>query len=136
MFNVLKLLMLVVGLFLFLVLWNGVVKIIDILLGQFFGLVQVWEQFMMFIDEYFVQCEKVDVFYVCQEECNVVWIVKDLSYEFKICLFIGVFIFFDQIWISLYIVMVGFVIVSIVVVFVGILCGLSCFVYLVMNFLI
>ncbi len=134
--NVPKLLMPVVGLLLFLALWNGVAKTIDTSLGQFPGLAQVWEQSMTLIDEHSAQREKADAFYARQEERNAARMAKDPSYEPKIRPFTGAPTFFDQIWTSLYTVMVGFVIASIVAVPVGILCGLSRSAYSAMNPLI
>ena len=134
--NVPKLLMPVVGLLLFLALWNGVAKTIDTSLGQFPGPAQVWEQSMTLIDEHSAQREKADAFYARQEERNAVRMAKDPSYEPKIRPFTGAPTFFDQIWTSLYTVMVGFVIASIVAVPVGILCGLSRSAYSAMNPLI
>ena len=122
--NVPKLLMPVVGLLLFLALWNGVAKTIDTSLGQFPGPAQAWEQSMTLIDEHSAQREKADAFYARQEERNAARMAKDPSYEPKIRPFTGAPTFFDQIWTSLYTVMVGFVIASIVAVPVGILCGL------------
>ncbi len=134
--NVPKLLMPVVGLLLFLALWNGVAKTIDTSLGQFPGPAQVWEQSMTLIDEHSAQREKADAFYARQEERNAARIAKDPSYEPKIRPFTGAPTFFDQIWTSLYTVMVGFVIASIIAVPVGILCGLSRSAYSAMNPLI
>lgn len=134
--NVPKLLMPVVGLLLFLALWNGVAKTIDTSLGQFPGPAQVWEQSMTLIDEHSAQREKADAFYARQEERNAARMAKDPSYEPKIRPFTGAPTFFDQIWTSLYTVMVGFVIASIVAVPVGILCGLSRSAYSAMNPLI
>ena len=134
--NVPKLLMPVVGLLLFLALWNGGAKTIDTSLGQFPGPAQVWEQSMTLIDEHSAQREKADAFYARQEERNAARIAKDPSYEPKIRPFTGAPTFFDQIWTSLYTVMVGFVIASIVAVPVGILCGLSRSAYSAMNPLI
>ncbi len=134
--NVPKLLMPVVGLLLFLALWNGVAKTIDTSLGQFPGPAQVWEQSMTLIDEHSAQRDKADAFYARQEERNAARMAKDPSYEPKIRPFTGAPTFFDQIWTSLYTVMVGFVIASIVAVPVGILCGLSRSAYSAMNPLI
>ena len=134
--NVPKLLMPVVGLLLFLALWNGVAKTIDTSLGQFPGPAQVWEQSMTLIDEHSAQREKADAFYARQEERNAARIAKDPSYEPKIRPFTGAPTFFDQIWTSLYTVMVGFFIASIIAVPLGIVCGLSKSAYTAINPLI
>lgn len=131
-----KLLMPVVGLLLFLALWNGVAKTIDTSLGQFPGPAQVWEQSLTLINEHFAQRDKASDFYARQEERNAERLAKDPGFEPKIRPFTGAPTFFDQIWTSLYTVMVGFVIASIVAVPVGILCGLSRSAYSAMNPLI
>lgn len=131
-----KLLMPVVGLLLFLALWNGVAKTIDTSLGQFPGPAQVWEQSLTLINEHIAQRDKASDFYARQEERNAERLAQDPSFEPKIRPFTGAPTFFDQIWTSLYTVMVGFVIASIVAVPVGILCGLSRSAYSAMNPLI
>merc|ERR1712169_162023 len=82
------------------------------------------------------QREKAEAFYARQEERNAARVAKDPTYEPKIRDFTGAPTFFDQIWTSLYTVMVGFFIASIVAVPVGILCGLSKSAYSAMNPLI
>lgn len=131
-----KLLMPVVGLLLFLALWNGVAKTIDTSLGQFPGPAQVWEQSLTLINEHIAQRDKASDFYARQEERNAERLAQDPGFEPKIRPFTGAPTFFDQIWTSLYTVMVGFVIASIVAVPVGILCGLSRSAYSAMNPLI
>tara|TARA_Y100001963_G_scaffold129680_1_gene185190 strand:+ start:262 stop:1254 length:993 start_codon:yes stop_codon:yes gene_type:complete len=131
-----KLLMPVVGILLFLAIWNVVAKNIDTSLGQFPGPAQVWEQTFTLIDEHSAQREKADAFYARQEERNAARVAKDPTYVPKIRDFTGAPTFFDQIWTSLYTVMVGFFIASIVAVPVGILCGLSKSAYSAMNPLI
>lgn len=131
-----KLLMPVVGIMLFLAIWNVVAKNIDTSLGQFPGPAQVWEQTFTLIDEHTAQREKAADFYARQEERNAARLAKDPTFEPKIREFTGAPTFFDQIWTSLYTVMVGFVIASIIAVPVGILCGLSKSAYAAMNPLI
>lgn len=131
-----KLLMPVVGILLFLAMWNGVAKSIDTSLGQFPGPAQVWEQTVTLIDEHQVQREKAEAFYVRQEERNAQRLAQDPGYEAKIRPFTGAPTFFDQIWTSLYTVMVGFFIASVIAVPLGILCGLSRSAYAAINPLI
>ena len=131
-----KLLMPVVGILLFLAIWNVVAKNIDTSLGQFPGPAQVWEQTFTLIDEHSAQREKAAAFYERQEVRNAKRVAQDPTYVPKIRDFTGAPTFFDQIWTSLYTVMVGFFIASIVAVPVGILCGLSKSAYSAMNPLI
>jgi len=125
-----------IGLLMFLAIWNGVAKSIDTSLGQFPGPAQVWEQAGALIDEHGAQREKADAFYARQEERNAARVAQDPGYEPKIREFTGSPTFFDQIWTSLYTVMVGFLIASVIAVPVGILCGLSKSAYAAINPLI
>ena len=47
-----------IGLLMFLAVWNGVAKSIDTSLGQFPGPAQVWEQAGVLVDEHNAQREK------------------------------------------------------------------------------
>lgn len=131
-----KLLMPLVGILLFLAVWNGVSKSIDTSLGQFPGPAQVWEQSIVLVNEHNTQREKADAFYERQEVRNAKRLAQDESYVPKIREFTGAPTFFDQIWTSLYTVMVGFFIASVIAVPAGILCGLSKSAYAAMNPLI
>ena len=126
----------VIGLLLFLALWNGVAKTIDTSLGQFPGPAQVWEQSNTLIDEHFAQRDKATQFYERQQKRNEARMAKDPDYQPKIRPFTGAPTFFDQIWTSLYTVMIGFVIASLIAIPVGILCGLSKSAYTAINPLI
>ncbi|HBA59011.1 MAG TPA: nitrate ABC transporter permease, partial [Alteromonas macleodii] len=77
-----------------------------------------------------------DAFYQRQEARNAARVAQDPTYQPKIREFTGAPTFFDQIWTSLYTVMVGFLIASVVAVPVGILCGLSKSAYTAINPLI
>lgn len=131
-----KLLMPLIGILLFLAIWNVVAKNIDTSLGQFPGPAQVWEQTFVLIDEHSAQREKAVAFYERQDERNQARVAQDPTYEPRIREFTGAPTFFDQIWTSLYTVMVGFFIASIIAVPVGILCGLSKSAYSAINPLI
>ena len=126
----------VIGLLLFLAVWNGVAKTIDTSLGQFPGPAQVWEQTLTLVSEHSAQREKADAFYARQEERNAARVAQDPTYEPKIREFTGAPTFFDQIWTSLYTVMIGFLIASLIAVPVGIVCGLSKSAYTAINPLI
>ena len=134
--NLQALLLPVIGLLLFLAVWNGVAKTIDTSLGQFPGPAQVWTQALTLMDEHNAQREKADAFYERQEERNAARVAKDADYVPKIRPFTGAPTFFDQIWTSLYTVMVGFFIASVIAVPVGIMCGLSKSAYTAINPLI
>ena len=134
--NLQALLLPVIGLLLFLAVWNGVAKTIDTSLGQFPGPAQVWTQALTLMDEHNAQREKADAFYERQEERNAARVAKDPDYVPKIRPFTGAPTFFEQIWTSLYTVMVGFFIASVIAVPVGIMCGLSKSAYTAINPLI
>ena len=125
-----------IGLLMFLAVWNGVAKSIDTSLGQFPGPAQVWEQAGVLIDEHNAQREKADAFYERQAQRNAARVAQDPSYEPKVRDFTGAPTFIDQIWTSLYTVMVGFFIASIIAVPLGIVCGLSKSAYTAINPLI
>ena len=97
-----KLLMPLVGILLFLAVWNGVAKSIDTSLGRFPGPAQVWEQSVTLIAEHSAQREKAAAFYERQETRNAQRISQDESYVPKVREFTGAPTFFDQIWTSLY----------------------------------
>ena len=125
-----------IGLLMFLAVWNGVAKSIDTSLGQFPGPTQVWEQAGVLVDEHNAQREKADAFYERQAQRNAARVAQDPSYEPKVRDFTGAPTFIDQIWTSLYTVMVGFFIASIIAVPLGIVCGLSKSAYTAINPLI
>ena len=88
------------------------------------------------IDEHNAQREKADAFYERQAQRNAARVAQDPSYEPKVRDFTGAPTFIDQIWTSLYTVMVGFFIASIIAVPLGIVCGLSKSAYTAINPLI
>lgn len=126
----------VIGLLLFLAVWNGAAKSIDTSLGQFPGPAQVWQQAGTLLEEHQVQREKADAFYLRQEERNAQRVKADPGYQPRIRPFTGAPTFFDQIWTSLYTVAIGFVLASLVAIPTGIVCGLSKSAYTAINPLI
>lgn len=126
----------ILGFLVFLGIWNVVAKSIDTSLGQFPGPSQVWEQANVLVDEHIAQKEKAEAFYERQEQRNAARIEADPNYVPKIRPFTGAPTFFEQIWTSLYTVMVGFLMASIFAVPIGIACGLSKSVYAAINPLI
>ncbi len=126
----------ILGIAIFLGLWGLMAKNIDTSLGQFPGPSAVWEQATTLVDEHNAQMEKADKFYERQEKRNAARIAKDPTYEPKIRAFTGAPTFFQQIWTSLYTVMVGFFVASIIAIPLGIVCGLSKGAYTAINPLI
>ena len=124
------------GLVLFLGAWSLVASNIDTSLGKFPGPAKVWEQSQTLINEHQEQVAKAEAFYQRQHARNEARMAEDPGYVPKIRPFTGAPTFFQQIWTSLYTVMVGFLIASIIAVPVGILCGLSKSAYAAINPLI
>lgn len=126
----------IIGLVLFLGLWNGMAKNIDTSLGQFPGTAAVWEQANVLVDEHYAQQARASEFYERQEKRNAERVAKDPNYQPKIRDFTGAPTFFEQIWTSLYTVMFGFLMASVIAVPLGIICGLSKSTYAAINPLI
>ena len=126
----------IVGVLIFLSLWSLMAKNIDTSLGTFPGPAAVWQQTLVLVSEHKTQLDKADKFYDRQEQRNAVRLAKDPSYVSKIRDFTGAPTFFEQIWTSLYTVMVGFIVASLLAIPIGILCGLSKNAYTAINPLI
>lgn len=126
----------IVGLVVFLGLWSLMAKNIDTSLGEFPGPAAVWQQAKVLVGEHNNQMDKADKFYQRQEVRNAARLLKEPSYEPKIRAFTGAPTFFEQIWTSLYTVMVGFIVASLLAIPLGIICGLSKNAYTAINPLI
>ncbi|MFT5675758.1 MAG: nitrate/nitrite transport system permease protein [Paraglaciecola sp.] len=126
----------IIGMVIFLGLWNVAAKNIDTSLGQFPGPSAVWQQAVVLVDEHNAQSVKAQAFYARQDIRNAARIADDPNYQAKTRAFTGPPTFFQQIWTSLYTVLVGFLVASILAVPIGILCGLSKSAYTAINPLI
>jgi nitrate/nitrite transport system permease protein len=126
----------IIGMVIFLGLWSVAAKNIDTSLGQFPGPLAVWQQAIVLVDEHNAQSVKAQAFYARQEARNAERKAEDSNYQGKIRAFTGAPTFFQQIWTSLYTVLVGFLVASIIAVPIGILCGLSKSAYSAINPLI
>jgi nitrate/nitrite transport system permease protein len=126
----------IVGIVIFLGLWSLMAKNIDTSLGKFPGPSAVWQQTNVLVDEHRTQMDKAEKFYDRQEQRNEDRLSKDPRYQPKIRAFTGAPTFFEQIWTSLYTVMVGFIVASLLAIPIGILCGLSKNAYTAINPLI
>jgi nitrate/nitrite transport system permease protein len=125
-----------IGIFIFLVIWQmGAPKIVTSL-GAVPGPVQVFQQFVGLVDEHQQAREKEDAFIKRQEVRNAKKLEKDPDAEVSIRAYTGKATFFDQIWTSLLTVTAGFVIASLIAIPVGIVAGLSQTVYSAINPLI
>jgi nitrate/nitrite transport system permease protein len=126
----------IVGIVIFLGLWSLMAKNIDTSLGTFPGPAAVWQQTIVLVEEHNMQMDKASKFYDRQKQRNAARLAEDPNYISKIRGFTGAPTFFEQIWTSLYTVMVGFIVASLFAIPLGILCGLSKNAYTAINPLI
>jgi nitrate/nitrite transport system permease protein len=124
------------GIMIFIGLWSMMAKNIDTSLGKFPGPGAVWEQSVSLVNEHQAQMDKAQVFYARQEVRNAQRLSQDPNYLVKVRAFTGAPTFFQQIWTSLYTVLVGFTLASLIAIPLGILCGLSKGAYTAINPLI
>ncbi len=125
-----------VGVLAFLLFWQLVAGNIHTSLGQFPGPVQVAEQFDGLVAAHLRDREKAAAFFERQAQRNAEKLAKNPDAEVKIRPYTGKPTFFEQIFTSLYTVMTGFAIASLIAVPLGIVCGLSKTVYSAVNPLI
>ncbi|GAB6387151.1 ABC transporter permease [Stutzerimonas marianensis] len=131
-----RVIMPVVGVLAFLLFWQLVASNIQTSLGQFPGPSEVAEQFNGLVDAHIQSREKAAAFYQRQEERNAATLAKNPDATVKIRPYTGKPTFFEQIFTSLYTVMAGFALASLIAVPLGIVCGLSKPVYNAINPLI
>ena len=125
-----------IGIFIFLGIWQlGAPKIVTSL-GAVPGPVQVFQQFVGLVEEHQESRDKEAAFIKRQEVRNAKKLEQDPNAEVKIRAYTGKATFFDQIWTSLLTVSAGFLIASLIAIPVGIVAGLSQTVYSAINPLI
>lgn len=122
-----------IGIVVFLCLWQVSANNIVTSLGQFPGPAQVWHQSINLVTEHYNEREKEQKFYERQEKRNALKLDKNPDSVVKIRSYTGKSTFFDQIITSLYTVGFGFFVASIIAVPLGIVCGLSETVYRAVN---
>ncbi|MGB1383293.1 MAG: ABC transporter permease [Porticoccaceae bacterium] len=115
----------VLGICMFLVLWQFVANNIVTSLGQFPGPTQVLEQSKNLVGDHNRERNKEASFYERQEKRNAKKLEKNPDAKIKIRSYTGKATFFDQIITSLITVAFGFLIATLVAVPLGIVCGLS-----------
>ena len=115
----------VLGILIFLLLWQFTANNIVTSLGQFPGPTQVWEQSQNLIGDHNRERNKEASFYERQEKRNAKKLEKNPDAKVKIRSYTGKATFFDQIITSLITVAFGFLIATLVAVPLGIVCGLS-----------
>lgn len=124
------------GIVCFLFVWQLVANNIDTSLGKFPGPAQVWTQSQALYAEHVEQRAKAAGFYQRQEDRNEARLAKNPDATIKWRSYTGKPSFLDQIFTSLYTVMFGFALATLLAVPLGIICGLSQNVYQAVNPLI
>jgi len=122
-----------VGIVLFLAVWQFGAGKIETSLGQFPGPAQVWEQVQNLGAEHSRERDKEVAFYQRQEERNAKKLAKNPDATIKWRKYTGKDTFPDQIVTSLMTVAAGFLIANLIAVPLGIVCGLSAGVYKAFN---
>ncbi|MDI3325449.1 ABC transporter permease [Pontibacterium granulatum] len=131
-----QLIMPVIGILVFLLIWDIGAKNIHTSLGTFPGPVQVYEQTLGLIDEHQAERQKEQAFYERQEQRNAKKLAKNPDAKVKIRPYTGKPTFFDQIGTSLITVLSGFVLASLIAIPAGIMIGLNQPLYSALNPLI
>ncbi|HWR78992.1 MAG TPA: ABC transporter permease [Pseudomonas sp.] len=129
-------LMPLIGSLVFLLFWQLAAGSINTSLGAFPGPSQVATQFVGLVDEHQREQAKADAFHERQEKRNAEKLAKDPDAQVSIRPYTGKPTFFKQIFTSLYTVMTGFILASLVAIPLGIVCGLSKPIYNAINPLI
>ena len=125
-----------IAVFMFLLIWGGLASKIHTSLGVVPGPAKVWEQAITLLDEHKAERQKEAAFYERQEKRNAKKLAAKPDAEVKIRPYTGKATFFDQIVTSVITVMTGFILASLIAIPVGIMCGLSTFLYTALNPLI
>ena len=126
----------VVAFLLFLGIWGGTASQIVTSLGEVPGPSQVWDQAVTLYDEHISEREKEDKFYQRQEKRNAIKLEKNPEATVKIRPYTGKETFFDQMLTSLFTVLTGFIVASLIAIPIGIVSGLSTTVHKALNPLI
>lgn len=123
----------VIGIALFLMLWQSVANNIVTSLGQFPGPVQVWEQAGNLVSDYQREKDRESRYIQRQEERNARILAENPEAEVSIRAYTGRPTFPDQIVTSLKTVAFGFFIATLIAIPLGIACGLSQAFYSALN---
>ncbi|MFK5986076.1 MAG: ABC transporter permease [Pseudomonadota bacterium] len=122
-----------VGIFIFLLLWHSLAPRVITSLGAVPGPHQVYGQFITLIKEYQEEQQKEKAFYQRQEKRNASRLAKNPDAKIKIRAYTGTATFFSQIMTSIYTVMTGFLMASLIAIPIGIATGLSKTLYTAIN---
>lgn len=125
-----------VAFLMFLGIWAGSASQIKTSLGQVPGPGQVWQQTLTLYDEHVAERVKESKFFERQEIRNAKKLEKNPNAKIKTRPYTGKPTFIDQIFTSLFTVLTGFVIASLIAIPIGIVSGLSSTVHRAINPLI
>lgn len=114
-----------VGIFVFLVIWQGASNHINTSLGKFPGPAQTWEQFVSLVDEAKMEKVREEAFYERQKVRNEKKLAKNPDAKIKVREYKGPPTFFDQVIRSLITVSAGFLLGSLVAIPIGLWIGIS-----------
>jgi nitrate/nitrite transport system permease protein len=129
-------LMPLIGVLVFLLFWQLAAGSINTSLGAFPGPGQVATQFAGLVEEHQREQDKAADFFERQEKRNAQKLAADPQANVTVRVYTGKPTFFKQIFTSLYTVMTGFILASLVAIPLGIVCGLSKPIYNAINPLI
>jgi nitrate/nitrite transport system permease protein len=121
------------GIAAFLFAWHLLAINVNTSLGQFPGPAQVLNQVVSLHGEHQVQRQKETDFYQRQEIKNAKKLEKNPDAKIKTRNYTGKATFLDQIFTSLYTVLFGFAVASVIAVPLGVICGLSENIYRALN---
>jgi len=114
-------------------IWHGVAGQLDTSLGKFPGPGEIWEQSVNLVTEHNEERTKAQAFYERQEKRNAKKLEKNPDATIKWRKYTGKETFFDQIRTSLFTVMSGFILASLIAIPIGIMIGLSATLYSAAN---
>ncbi|WP_191603626.1 ABC transporter permease [Marinomonas algicola] len=121
------------GIVVFLALWNTSASRINTSLGEFPSPVVVYQQWNSLVNDHIEEREKEVAFYERQDVRNAKKLANDPDYIAKKRPYTGKPTFFDQIFTSLYTVLAGFGLASLIAIPMGILIGLNGHIYSALN---
>lgn len=121
------------GILLFLTFWHVGAARVQTSLGVLPGPAMVYQQWEGLIAEHQRERAKEEAFYERQEVRNAKRLEKDPTYVARIRPYTGKPTFFDQIFTSLYTVLAGFILASLIAIPLGIVIGLNSSVYSALN---
>ncbi|MBU2865244.1 ABC transporter permease [Reinekea forsetii] len=122
-----------IGITLFLLIWQAGSSKVETSLGVFPGPVVVYEQWHSLVDDHQREREKEIAFHERQTERNAQRLADDPTYVAKVREYTGKPTYFDQIFTSLITVLAGFLLASLIAIPVGILIGLNGAIYSALN---